>query len=313
MGEINNAMNEYMSDSARFADFFNGVMFAGEEVIKPEQLSDASEKYDQNIVINPKTKERGKAVERIRDIKMRHIDGVCLRILGIEGQNYIDYGCGDRGAEYDIMEYRSQIKHLNSDITKTKNDLTKSEFLSGMRKEDRLIPTYTIWFYYGDESYDGPRSLSDMMHFPEDDVFRKYFSDYKINVICLNEIEDMNVFHTELRKLFKLIKYKNERDTMRELLENDNDYDTISEDTLYTMSVILEKPHLWDERDKFLRKESEVKYTMCRAFEEAEEEAENRFAELINKLLTLGKNDDAIRVTTDPEYRKELYIQYGLK
>ena len=114
MGEINNAMNEYMSDATRFADFFNGVMFAGKEVIKPEELSDASEKYDQNLVVNPKTKERVKAVERIRDIKMRHIDGTCLRILGIEGQNYIDYACGVRSVEYDVMEYRSQIKHLNS-------------------------------------------------------------------------------------------------------------------------------------------------------------------------------------------------------
>ena len=69
MGEINNVMNEYLGNACRFADFFNGVMFCGDNVVKPEYLRDASEKYNQSVAYNPRTKKRGDTVERIRDLK----------------------------------------------------------------------------------------------------------------------------------------------------------------------------------------------------------------------------------------------------
>ena len=121
MGEINNAMNEYLSNMERFADFFNGTMFDGENIVKSEGLNDTSEKYNQSITFNPRTKERGKTVERIRDLKMIYNDSACFRILGLEGQDYIDYGCGVRGAEYDIMEYRRQMKRLKAEIDSSKD------------------------------------------------------------------------------------------------------------------------------------------------------------------------------------------------
>ena len=42
-------------------------------------------------------------------------------------------------------------------------------------------------------------------------------------------------------------------------------------------------------------------------------EGENKFATLINKLLSIGNNEDALKVTTDVKYRKKLYAQYGIK
>lgn len=322
MGEINNAMNDYLGNAERFADFFNGTMFGGEDIVKAEGLNNASEKYDQSVAFDPGTRERGKTVERIRDLKMKYKDGACLRILGLEGQDYIDYGAGVRGAEYDIMEYRSQMKCLKASIYDNKEKLSKSELFSGMRKDDRLIPTYTVWFYYGTEPYDGPRALSDMMNFPEEDKFRKYFSDYKLNVICLNDINDMSVFHTELRQLLKLMKCRESGHAMRRLLENDTDYNNVNEDTLYTMSIVASRPKLWEERDKYLNDDGrKVNYNMCLAFDqiEAEErekgrqEGEHLLAALINKLLSAGRDKDIQRVTTDIPFRESLYIQYGLK
>ena len=134
MGEINNAMNDYLGNAERFADFFNGTMFGGEKVVNPEGLNDASEKYNLSVAYNPRTKERGKAVERIRDLKKVYNDSACFRILGLEGQDYIDYGCGVRGAEYDIMEYRKQMNRMRTGIEGNKDKLSKSELFSGMRK-----------------------------------------------------------------------------------------------------------------------------------------------------------------------------------
>ncbi len=297
------------------------IIFKGENVVQSDGLSYASEKYDQSIVVNPRTKERGKTVERIRDLKMLYKDTACLRFLGIEGQNYIDYGSAVSAAEYDIMEYRKQMKRIKTSLGNGDDKLTKSELLSGMSKDARLTPVYTIWFYYGTEPYDGPRSLSDMMRYSDDDIFRQYFSDYKINVICLNEIEDMNVFHTELRQLLKLMKCKDDAKGIKDLLEHDSDYDSVDEDTLHTLSITLNRPELWEKRALYQGKEGEVRYNMSSGIDQIEEEArqegiqkgENLLAALINKLLSLGKNEDALKVTTDAEYGESLYIQYGLK
>ena len=40
---------------------------------------------------------------------------------------------------------------------------------------------------------------------------------------------------------------------------------------------------------------------------------EERLATLINKLISLGRNDDIAKVTTDQAFRENLYIQFGLK
>lgn len=40
---------------------------------------------------------------------------------------------------------------------------------------------------------------------------------------------------------------------------------------------------------------------------------EERLATLINKLISLGRNEDISKVTTDPVFRDSLYVQHGLK
>ena len=35
MGQENNVMNEYLGNTRRFADFWNGILFQGESMIRP--------------------------------------------------------------------------------------------------------------------------------------------------------------------------------------------------------------------------------------------------------------------------------------
>ena len=49
------------------------------------------------------------------------------------------------------------------------------------------------------------------------------------------------------------------------------------------------------------------------AMKESRAEGENLLSRPISKLLSLGKTDDAMRATSDSQYREELYIQYGIK
>ena len=47
--------------------------------------------------------------------------------------------------------------------------------------------------------------------------------------------------------------------------------------------------------------------------QEGRQEGENLLASLINKLISLGRNDEISKVTNDPAFRDSLYVQFGLK
>ncbi|MBQ9437163.1 MAG: Rpn family recombination-promoting nuclease/putative transposase [Lachnospiraceae bacterium] len=264
MGLENNALHDFLRNKRRFADFFNGILFDGKEVVRPEHLKEGSEKYDQPLAENRETKARTKTVERIRDLKMLYEDDIWLRVLGIEALSEIDLAAGIRGMEYDLMEYRKQIKELQ-DAHARKQDLhAPAERMSGISAADRLKPVYTVWFYHGQEAYTGPRSLQDMVQFPEGkDLFRRYFSDYRLNLVCLNEIRDMDVFRSEIRVLFKAMECRGDRNRLRAMLETDTDCKEMDADTLYTMSVMMHRPGLWNGREKYLKRgEGEKMYTV---------------------------------------------------
>ena len=269
MGKINNAICDYLRDKRRFSDCFNGLLFGGAQEVDPRLLKDGSEKYDQPIAENPGTQERGGAVERIRDIKMVYDDSVCLRILGLEAESKTDLTLALRAPEYDIMEYRRQVRELQEGHKEAGADVRIS---GGLLPEDRLSPVYTIWLYVGDGPYTGPRSLKDMMRFPDNDPFRKYFSDYRPILVCLNELEDMDVFHTEVRPLFKAMKYRGDYKGLRKLMSDDPAYRSMDADTLHTLSIVIDRPGLWKNRDRYMeRKEEAEMYNAELAWKEWEE------------------------------------------
>lgn len=108
-----------------------------------------------------------------------------------------------------------------------------------------------------------------------DDGFRKIFKDYPMQLYCLNEAKDLEVFQTEVGMLFHALQYRKDRTGLKKLMEQDERYRRIDVDTLETMSVMLELPSIWKNREKYMGKNEEDKeeYNMCQAIREwAEEE-----------------------------------------
>ena len=68
MGKRNAAVNNWLSDNRRFADLFNGAVFDGKQIIRPEELEDLDRETD--IVISGKSG-MSKGVQRYRDIVKR--------------------------------------------------------------------------------------------------------------------------------------------------------------------------------------------------------------------------------------------------
>lgn len=275
MGKISNTMNHYFSDNRRFADLFNTVWFH-REVISPEELCDAAEVYHELEAEKRLPETRGRRRERIRDVCKVMKSGMTLRILALENMELVDYAAPLRCIQYDVMEYSRQVDRLRKKNRQEKRLATSAEMLCGLRQTDRLMPVYTLCLYHGADKWDGPRSLRDMMDFlGGDDRFRETFGDYPMHLCCLNEVSDLEQFHTEVGILFKALQFRKDRKGLKELFQNNEEYRQVDEDTLEVMSILLDFPSIWREREKYIHRNEENKeeYDMCQAVREwAEEE-----------------------------------------
>ncbi len=126
---------------------------------------------------------------------------------------------------YDMLGYSKQIAEIKRSYRKDSTDegeitvengvlkikLTREEFLSGLRKDDKLIPIITAVVYFGDEPWDGPRSLYDMMTIPNE-AMKKFIPNYWINLISPADMDDdeFGKFRTHFGLAMKVIKHQSD-------------------------------------------------------------------------------------------------------
>ena len=295
MGKKNDVMCDYLSKPEVFADFLNAGFFCGEKEILPQQLTGCEQVYYGQV---DKMESSG---ERSRDIvKARH-KGKQYVIMGLENQQHIHYAMPLRCLEYDVREYRKQLKLLQKK-NRGKDFLTNmesGEFLSGMRKTDKLNPVVTIVFYHGKEKYDGCRKLHDMLHLEkENSVWKPYVADYQMNLITLEDIEEEKC-ETGLRELVGLLKCRQNKQKMKEYYKNHKDrMNKIDEETFRTISVMIDQEDIMSK----IRNYQEVEggnVDMCKAMEDWAEELRQEGKEVGIKAFVLdyvedGKSEEQI-------------------
>lgn len=76
------------------------------------------------------------------------------------------------------------------------------EFLSGFHRKDRLHPIITICIYYGEEKWDGPFSLTDMLKIPEE--FQDAVSDYQMHLVQVRDSENLRFQNPDVRTVFEV-------------------------------------------------------------------------------------------------------------
>ncbi len=278
MGETAVVMQEYLGDADRFADLFNVVFFQGEQVIEPGQLCEQSERYavhppepqghlEQRWDNRRKKPKNGKAREEYRDVKKRMEDGTMFRILAVESQSYVDYAMPLRCMEYDVQEYLKQLRELRSRYKKT-GELKNAERLSGIRREDRLVPVYTLCVYHGEETWDGPLCLADMMNFGEETgIAQLPFADYPMKLYCIKEEDNFDRFRTDLREVFQALACRGDREKLEQLIATDPAYRRLPADTAEVMAVLLDFWELPENREYYvtIEENGEERYDMCKA------------------------------------------------
>ncbi len=228
MGVIDTEGKRYLSNNDIFADAFNYLVYGGKQVIKADELRE----IDTTELALPYGNGAKVPVQKYRDIlklwDAKMDDDAIYVILGTELQDKVHYGMPVKDGLYDMLGYSNQIDEirrsyrnqsgkdntdgelvLDGDSLKIK--LTSEEFLSGLRKGDKLIPIITAVVYLGDTPWDGPRSLHEMLDF-KNDAIKDFVPDYRINLISPADMDDdeFTKFNTDLGFAMNVIKHQSD-------------------------------------------------------------------------------------------------------
>ena len=146
--------------------------------------------------------------------------------LGTELQTHVHYAMPVRNQLYDAIEYYNQmeetaLRHRTEGTERKDAGEDSGAFLSGFRREDRLIPVFTLTVYFGPEPWEGPLSLHDMMEVRDPEVL-KNIPDYRIQLIEPAGLSrsDMEKFRSSFREVMGCIKYSEGEKALEEFMKD---------------------------------------------------------------------------------------------
>jgi hypothetical protein len=225
VGVLDSAGQIYFSNPVYFADAFNFLLYGGERVIDPGRLRE----LDTTEVTAVNGGNAKANVQKTRDLLRMwgamEDDNAVYVMLGLELQGLVHYAMPVRSALYDAIGYANQVSNIarsyrkdarekeEADVTvengTVKIKLTDAEFLSGLRKGDKLVPIVTAVVHLGDKPWDGPRSLLDMLDLP-DGRLRRFLNDYRLNLISPAEMDEgeFDKFGTDLGDALRFCKHR---------------------------------------------------------------------------------------------------------
>ena len=278
-------LKDYFKNCTYFADFINGVLYNGQQVISASDLelddTDVSAVNEDNFTV----------IERRRDIAMRYKEKGKEVIIGIENQYTVDRNMAIRILIYDAFKYNQQLKNKKKDNRK-------------------ILPIYTIVLYSGDEKWNASESLIESLDTPED--FKEYVNDWKYKIIDIRDIDESCFRVEENRLLFQCTKI---------ILEKGNNPEDIEEmilpkDIALVVASIVKSEELYN----YIKIQEREEIHMCRSLDELKqrgiEEGEMRGIEKgkilgIREGKTLGIQQNLIQLLTSKlgNISKELILE----
>ena len=318
-GELNMGQDiewkSYFSDDRRYADIINGIVFREKQVVAETDLHEIDTQigYWRGMrFIRKWQNARNYRRSRIRDSVRKTAFGMNFVIIGIESQEVIDYSIPLRNMAYDVGEYEKQAARIRREVRKHHEGLESGEYLYGFRKESRLYPVVTFILYSGKETWDGPKSLHEIIDFTDlPDELKEMVSDYRIHVIDVRRFNDTGAFRTDVRHVFDFIRCSEDKHALYKLVEQDDYYKNMEEDAFDVVSHYANAAELLEVKDYYGK---EGKVDMCKAIrdlmEDSRAEGREEGADRINQLIILlseqGRMDDIVRAAKDRKYQERL-------
>lgn len=165
----------------------------------------------------------------------------------------------------DALSYLKECNEIIASNRKEKKLLSPSEFLSGLKKGDRLHPIISICVYYGEDDWDGPLCLTDMLNIP--DTLKSIVSDYRMHLVQVKNSEHLHFHNSDVSTVFDMIRfiYHQDYSQLNEFYKNrllDTELALVIGSITKSQKII----------DQALELETEGKQMqMCRALQELEQ------------------------------------------
>lgn len=265
----------FFEDNERFADILN--IYTDESAkISATDIQEVNSELIINIPTETKGKKklhakplnRGSLISKYRDIVRKVAFRTTFIIADIEPQDNIDYSYPLRELGYIYGEYEKQARVIRKYIKRNKGNLTKDELLYLFAKDSRLNPTVIILLYSGEEEWNGPTELwqmLDMEGIPEG--LKSLIMNHRIHMIDIRRLpnETLENFESDVGKVFKSIIYSDNEDLFCRLIEEDPYFTNMDEDA-YDLVSAYASIHISENKENLRTEEGGI--SMCKAFDD---------------------------------------------
>lgn len=306
MGKEDILLKSYLGDARRYADLWNGALFGGRQLVRPEELEEASP-----VLL----KERETFLEKRRDLVMKQSrEGQRFAVLVAENQKTVDYSMPIRVMLEEALAYYGQVKSIRKENEEADRKCREKksgkvyadagERLYMFRKEDKLKPIATLVVYWGEGEWTGARSLHDIVDFGgEKDTFsgqlKKLVPEYPLHFLDLNTFCHFEYFKTELGSFLELYQKRNDKEEFRKYVEAHKKSWKMDRESLYVFSHMTNSRNLKELMKKEEKKEEENK--MCKAIDgwiedvKKEGKAEGKTESILTLLEDFGEISDDLQ------------------
>ncbi len=347
MAEEDYSVKKLLRDSVRFADLYNGTVFHGNQVLRPEDLSDVP---DENGIAIVGLDGKRRLIRRSRDVIKKASFGAYFVLLAEENQDKVHYAMPVRSMLYDALEYTEQVEALKRRHRERGDVLDGDAFLSGIAGDDRLMPVVTLTVYHGQKPWDGPRSLYDMLEMDRDskawEALKEVLPDYRLNLVELNNMQHLERFRSSLQPIFTVLQYnrKDKRKFYEYLESHREELRQMDDDSVRAMLALLgeqkrllkmlelpgdegkERMDVYNAIDELiadgreegkelglkLGQEMGLEMGLERGRELGLELGQKRVNELTLLLINAGRTEDLIRAARDRQYQEKLFEEFGI-
>ncbi len=293
MRSKNAVSKSYLSDGQRFAQVCNNQLFGGRKIIRPDKLRELDP--GEPVLKGTRASEL-EVLEKYRDVLRIYDDQMIFLILGIENQNEVHYAMPLRQMLYDVLKYENQRVRMERDH-REKKDLQGAEYLSGMAREDRLMPVITLTVYWGKEAWNGAKSLCEMLDIPP--VLSQYkdiINDYRMNLLEVCSMDNLEAYSGELKALFGFVRYQRDKTALTRFVdENREIFQALTPETARAISVLGNFRGLENYLEN--RKDDEEVFDMCEAVQEMilDGKTEGKAESVLELLEEVGEVPEEVR------------------
>ena len=175
--------------------------------------------------------------------------------------------------------------------------------------------------------------MEELLHierFPKE--LRKYFREKPLLIFSLRHFENPQWFHTDLRQVCEILRRTKDKIQLQNYIkENQKVFSSLPEDTYNLLMVMMGIWQLKQIKENVRTEKGD--FDMCKAFDdmmadserrgekrgekrgkkEGRREGENLMGRLINELIPAGRIDDLMTAAGNPDYRKQLMMEFGIK